>query len=168
MSALEQAPPSSATLVCGLTLCARCRTRDAVLTLDPDERWAQHLCFDCLEDFLERDEAAGINRVAVTLLQRAQEEPARPLPVKLEDWRTTDQSKLNELRAQWRAYERTLAGAPRCWALRPDGSRCVRDESERGLCETHLNNGCTMPGLGWSVEGKPIGRIVARRGREKG
>lgn len=162
--------PASAALVPGLTLCADCRTRDAELTVDPGERWARHICFDCLEDVIERENAVHIDRSAVNLIQRARREPARPLPVPITDWETADQSKLVRLRAQWRAYAglgmRTLAGASRCWAVLPTGVRCGRQEHEAGLCETHLYRGASVPGLGWA-EDVPQGPIVARRGRKE-
>lgn len=159
---------NAASIQPGLTLCAACRSRDAVVTVDPDERWARPLCFDCVEDLLERENALHIHRGAVELIQRAHREPVRPLPAPLVDWETADHSKLLELRAQWRAYEaaavRTLAGAARCWAIVADGSRCVRDEQEQGLCETHLVRGARVPGLGWRGD-EPQGPVTVRRER---
>lgn len=62
----------TAALVPGLTLCAACRDRDAVLTVDAGERWARPLCFDCAEDLIERENAIHISRKAVNLIHQAQ------------------------------------------------------------------------------------------------
>ena len=155
----------------GLTLCAACRTRDAELVEDPGERWQRPLCFECADDVLDRMNAHGENPAGAELIVHAREEAVyRPLPTRLIDWETADHTKINELKAQWRAYQGrlgrpgTLAGAPRCWAVLPSGSRCVRAEHEAGLCETHLYQGCRVPGLGWQGD-EPRGPIVARRGK---
>ena len=153
----------------GLTLCAVCRARDAVLVEDPGERWQRPLCFECADDVLDRMNAHGIAPAAEEMILGARKELVyRPLPVPVVDWETADHSKLNVLRAQWQAYEagnaRRLAGASRCWAIVPDGSRCVRDEDGQGVCWTHALQGCRIPGLGWDGD-KPIGRVIVRQGK---
>ena len=155
----------------GLTLCFACRARDAVLVEDPGERWQRPLCFECAEDVVDRLNALGENRAAAEMIVHAREEAVyRPLPTRLIDWETADHTRLLGLRAQWLAYRDgspgTPTGAPRCWAVLPSGSRCVRAEHEAGLCETHLYQGCQIPGLGWDGD-EPRGPIVGRRGRKE-
>lgn len=155
-------------LVPGLTLCMDCRSEDAEVTVDPGERWQRHVCLGCADDELEREVARELHPATVAVLRQAEKEPRWWLPTPATDWETADRTKLNGLKAQWRAYEaenaRTLAGASRCWAMRADGSRCVRDAVEAGVCETHQHMGCTVPGLGWLGDA-PQGPLLARRGR---
>lgn len=153
---------TDAALTPGLTVCADCRSADAEVTVDPGERWARHVCLECADADLER---ANLSREMFELLTRARENPVyRPLPAPRVDLATADHSKLNALRAQWRAFERTLTDASRCWAILRDGSRCVRAEEVDGTCWTHHMQGCSVPGLGWRG-GVPQGPILARRGR---
>lgn len=136
-----------------------------MLVEDPGERWARPLCFDCADDVIDRMNAHGEHPEAAEMILKAREEIVyRPLPAPRINWETADHTKLNALRAQWRAFEGTLTDASRCWAALPNGTQCVRREHEAGLCETHLIQGCDVPGLGWAG-GEPRGRMVARRGR---
>lgn len=154
---------SAVELVHGLTLCAEKCGRDAELTADPDERWAKHICFECVELLIERENAIFINRGAVELIDRATKNfRYRPLPPPRIDLETADYTKLNALVAQWRAYELALNVTPRCWAIVARGTRCVRDEASAGLCDTHLHLGARLPGLGWAGD-EPVGAIVVRQ-----
>lgn len=158
---MQGAPDPAAALVPGLTLCGDCRSRDAVLTSDPGERWERPLCFQCAEDEIER---MCTPRETYEMIVRAREDPRyRPLPPPPVDLATADHSKLNALRAQWLAFESRMVDGARCWAMVATG-RCVRAEAREGLCETHLAVGASVPGLGWLGD-VPQGPIVARRGR---
>lgn len=149
----------------GVTLCADCRSRDAEVVSDPDDRWARAVCFECVEDFLERDKARSVSVEAADVIVRATGEARyRPLPVVVP--KEPDMSKVEELRRQWRRFSATVVDAGRCWAALADGSRCVRAAAEEGVCETHAIKGCTLPGLGWRG-GVPQGRMVSRRGKGK-
>ena len=156
------APKTDAALAPGLTVCADCRSADAVLTSDPGERWARHLCFDCAEDELDR---LCTPREFHELLVRARSNPAfRPLPVPPLDWESCDWSKVEALRGSWVRFRERVRDLERCWALLPGGGRCVRRASAEGVCETHWRQGCTVPGLGWSGE-TPQGRMMVRQRR---
>ena len=156
----------SAALVPGLTLCAERCGRFAELTVDPAERWARPLCFECVEELVERENAVAVSRDALEQIDQARKNVRyRPLPPARVDLATADQTKLNELKAQWRAYERSLSVTSRCWAIIADGTRCVRDEAETGLCETHLATGARLPGLGWDGD-TPVGATIIRKGRK--
>lgn len=163
---------ASAALLPGLTLCAECRSADAEVTLDPGERWQRHLCIGCADDEIEREVARELAPTLVDVIRTNERQPKWWLPAPTINPETADQTKLAQLRAQWRAYElaaaRTLAGASRCWAVLRDGSRCIRDEAalSPGVCETHHLQGCTVPGLGWFGDA-PQGPMVARRGRKE-
>ena len=155
----------STALVPGLTLCVERCGRFAELTVDPAERWARPLCFECVEELVERENAVAVSRDALERIDQARKNVRyRPLPPARVDLETADQTKLNELRAQWRAYERSLSVTPRCWAIRADGSRCIRVEAEAGLCETHLATGARLPGLGWNGD-TPVGATIIRQRR---
>ena len=146
-------------------MCAACRTRDAAVIEDPGERWARPLCFDCAEDVLDRLNAFGEHREAAEMIVGAKEEAVyRPLPAPRVDWETADRSKLERLRALWRAFEAERRMVERCWAILGDGSRCRREAADAGVCETHAVMGCRLPGLGWQG-GEPQGRIVVRQRR---
>lgn len=153
---------ANAALLPGLTVCAACRSRDAVLVDEPGERWARPLCFECAEAELE---LASVPVGMVGLLKSAREEwRYRPLPAPRQDWETADHSRLNALRASWLVFEAARREVDRCWACLPSGSRCVREAFSEGVCSTHFVQGCTVPGLGWSGD-DPRGRMVVRRGR---
>jgi hypothetical protein len=149
-------------IVPGLTVCHSCRIADASVTVDPGERFARPLCFDCLEHELERDSLEPGFRA---LLDAARESGRyfRPAP-RTVDLDTADYSKLNGLRRQWDRYQLTLeqTSSPRCWAILPAGDRCSRPASvDEFLCDTH-RAGCTVPGLGWA-DGRPCGQTVTAR-----
>lgn len=149
--------PNSDLITPGLTLCYRKCGRDAVLIVtEPGrERYPEALCFECLEDDLERERAAGVNRHAADLQAVAGDEleleRAEPAVRDLREKISTP------------ALEQSRR---RCWAFRPDGKRCTRaataghDPAAPYLCETH-RHGCQVPGLGWNLAGNPQGRPVA-------
>lgn len=151
-------------IVPGLTLCANRCGRDAELVADAGERWAKPICFDCLEDLIERENAVEINRSAVEQIQRARTEtryrPPRFVPERIDD---LDHSKLLELRRTWLLYRDRVAERDRCWAILPRGDRCLRRAAVDGyLCETHAELGGRMPGLGWKGE-QACGNIIPIR-----
>ncbi len=159
------ASDSAASLLSSPIMCSGCRGRDAELTVDPGEEWARPLCFDCLEDELEHDEAIGINpAIAADILRARTDARWRPLPAPYVDPATLDQSKLVALRRSWVAFRDKVSDLERCWALLPNGGRCGRVGGPEGVCETHAHVGCRLPGLGWRGD-QPIGRIIVRQGR---
>lgn len=146
----------------GLTLCGRCRRRDAELVYtDPaalTRRAAEPelLCFDCLELELERERARAINPRAATLEAIAAGELERPYH--LDD--ATE--RLLEKASTPRAVQR----ARRCHAIRPDGTRCVRAATVAGrysdapyVCDTCADAHRPTPGLGWTDDGEPRGNL---------
>ena len=151
----------SATLLPGLTLCAQCRSRDAICTESPGERGERHLCAECADDAIE---AACSSPALRELANTARGEWRRPLPLPQLPWEKLDFSKVEALRAQWLSFQAGVSELARCWAVLHDGTRCVREASTEGVCDTHYVLGCRVPGLGWRG-GEPRGRVIARRGR---
>ena len=136
----------------GLTICVRCRTRDAVAIFDPGERWAEAVCFDCIEDWLERVRAAAVNEAGAVLVAVAGDE------LELGEADPAARRLLERLSSSGAEQARR-----RCWAILPDGSRCRRratagPDGSPFLCETH-RHGCRVPGLGWR-DGVPSGRVL--------
>lgn len=144
--------PNSDLITPGLTLCYRCKNRDAVavLTQPGRERYPEALCFDCIEDEIERENAATVNRHAEALAGASR-----------------DELELHEAEPQVRdLLERLSTPAAvrlerRCWAMIPDGSRCRRDATvTRGgralVCDSH-RHGCRVPAKGWTSSGQPQG-----------
>lgn len=62
---------SESLIVPGATLCSRCRDRFAEVTLEPGQRYAEDLCFECVELELERYRAVAVNLTAADLAQAA-------------------------------------------------------------------------------------------------
>lgn len=136
----------------GLTICSRCRARDAVVTLEPFERWAEDLCFECVDVELERIAAAAVDVTAADLIAVARDELelGRAAPAVRE-------------RAEKISTSAATQSKRRCWAILPDGTRCRRRATAgrygaETVCETH-RHGCRLPGLGWR-DGIPQGVIV--------
>jgi hypothetical protein len=147
--------PNADLITPGLTLCYRCKTRDAVaiLTEPGRERYPEALCFECIEDDLERENAAHVSRAGADLIAVAHDELDLALA----------EPAVRELRRKIDTPAQAQADA-RCWAVLPDASRCRRratvghDPAEPFLCDTH-RHGCQVPGLGWTLDGRPCGRI---------
>lgn len=136
----------------GLTICSRCRARDAVLTLEPFERWAEDLCFECVDLELERLQAAAVDVTGADLIAVARDE----LELGIADPRVRE-------RAEKISTPAATQSRRRCWAILPDGTRCRRKATAgrygaETVCETH-RHGCRLPGLGWR-DGVPQGRIL--------
>ncbi len=149
-------------------LCVSCRGRDAELTVDPGESWARPICFDCLEDELEQDEARAIHpEAAAAILAARKDVRYRPLLAPWVDPATLDQTKLNALKRSWAAFSQRVSDLQRCWAILPSEGRCGRLAGSEGVCDTHAHVGCRLPGLGWRGD-QPIGRIIVRQGRKVG
>jgi hypothetical protein len=130
----------------GLTICYRCRTRDAELVLEPGERWAEALCFACIADLIERENAVAVNRDAAALIAVAGGE------LELRESGAGDLAETISTPALEQARRR-------CWAFLPAGTRCKRKATcgppgQPFLCDTH-RHGCKVPGLGWTLEGRP-------------
>jgi len=147
----------------GLTLCERCRRRNAVLVLsDPDAltrraAWPELLCFECLEEELESERARAISPHAAAMQDLAHGRLERPFIL---DAKT-------EQMIERLSTPSSVRLAKRCQAILPDGSRCGRVATVAGryserpiVCETCRDRGRSVPGLGWTPDGQAKGRAV--------
>lgn len=147
--------PNHDLIIPGLTLCQRkCgRDADAVVTEPGRERYPEVLCFDCIDQDLEREAASHVSRPSAALLAVAGDE------LELEYAEPAARDLLHKL-----ATPATAQAAARCWAMLPDGSRCRRPATAGRTaaalfyCETH-RHGCEVPEHGWSPWGRPVGPI---------
>ena len=141
----------------GLTLCHRCRREPATVILSEPgyERHPEPLCFTCVENMIERENAWSIDPIAVGLIDVATDALDR---------RDADP----HIRRQIARLSEPQAAklARRCIAIRPDGTRCVRDATIPGrytakllACDLH-RTGAKSPGLGWTPDGQPRGNPV--------
>ena len=148
--------PNADLITPGLTLCYRCRSRDAVavLTEPGRDRYPEALCFECIEEDLEQARAAAVSRHGAGLIAAARDE--------LELERAEPQVRHLRERLSTPAAVRLER---RCWAMIPDGSRCRRDATiTRGgrplFCDTH-RHAAKVPAGGWTSSGQAQGPIAS-------
>lgn len=158
--------PHGDLIIPGLTLCGRCRARNAVLAWSDPEALTRRaaepelLCFECLELELERERARAISPHAAAMQDLAHGRLERPFVL---DAKT-------EAMIERLSTPSSVRLARRCRAVLPDGRRCGRDATVPGryadspqVCETCANAGRPVPGLGWTADGAPRGGLVTFR-----